>query len=72
MATFCIEMLMIRFGSNEFCLFRFVWNEEIKPIRVAQIVLYKSFRVKSPQYNLRMISKEEFLKERFVKMFCGN
>ena len=35
-------------GSDEFCLFGVVWNEEIKQIRVTQIVLYKSFRVKPP------------------------
>ena len=29
-------------SSDEFCVFRFVWNEEIKHIRVTQIVLHKN------------------------------
>ena len=31
--------------SGEFCLFRFVWNKEIKQIRVTQIVLHKNCSV---------------------------
>ena len=40
---------MILKRSDEFYIFRFVWNEEIKQLRVTQIVItQKSFRVKPP------------------------
>ena len=53
--------------SDEFCFFRFVWNES-HTNRITQ----KSFCVKPPSYNLRKICTDEFIKERFVKTFCGN
>ena len=50
LATFCIEMWMIRFLKDQMSsyLLRFVWNEEIKQIRVTQILLYKLLLVKLP------------------------
>ena len=56
-ATLCIQMCMIWFLKDRMSSIFSDLYEEINQIRVIQIVLYKSFRVKQ-------FIKEEFIKER--------